>query len=83
MSEVLARAELREQIDRFLRREIEARTLSGWAFDRFYAAEEGQILFEEGAAEQIGEVLDELMFSDSPPFELDDEHARALQQRLL
>lgn len=48
----------------------DARQLAGWAFDQFYAEEEGSIEYEPGFRRAIGAVLDDLMFADDPQFRL-------------
>jgi len=57
-------------------------SLAGWAFDQFYAEEEGTIEFEPGYRHAIGAVLDELMFADEPRFSLSAERLRALADEL-
>lgn len=44
--------------------------LAAWAFDQFYAEEEGALSFEPGYQRVIGSVLDDLMFSDQSGFQL-------------
>ncbi len=57
-------------------------SLARWAFDQFYAEEEGTIEFEPGYRHAIGAVLDELMFADEPRFALSEEALQALVGRL-
>ena len=82
MSAVLTRIDLREQIDRFLAGTLSDRALAAWAFDQFYAGDAGTLAYEEGFEDVIDAALDELMWIDSVPFQLDAASARALQQRL-
>lgn len=44
--------------------------IAGWAFDQFYAEEEGTVEFEPGYRRLISATLDDLMFSDQPDFQL-------------
>lgn len=82
MSTILTRGDLRREIERFRQGELGAQVLAAWAFDQFYAAEEERIAYEAGYEATIGAVLDELMWSDSPPFELDHAQAQSLLDRL-
>lgn len=56
--------------------------LTGWAFDRFYAIEQGEDEVEEADAEPIGAALDDLMFADDESFALDEADLRRLIARL-
>jgi hypothetical protein len=82
MTTVLTRDEVRNQIERFIRGELRGELLAAWAFDQIYAEEEGGVEFEPGYAVAIDAILDELIFGDSPPFLLDEAHARRLIQQL-
>ncbi|HEX6289355.1 MAG TPA: hypothetical protein VFZ66_09205 [Herpetosiphonaceae bacterium] len=68
--ERLTRQQLIEQLRAAATGEIEIHTLSSWAFDQFYAEEEGTVEFEPGYRRAIGAVLDDLMFGDQPGFYL-------------
>lgn len=59
-----------------------AESLAHWAFDQFYAEEQGTVEFEPGYRRAIGVVLDELMFADEPQFRLNRDHLRALADSL-
>jgi hypothetical protein len=55
------------------------RTLPAWAFEQFYAAEEGSIAWEPGYRRVISTVLDDLMFADDAAFALvEDDVARLI-----
>ena len=82
MNGELTRAEVRRQIERFIRGEITSGALAKWAFDQFYAYEEDRLSYEAGYEDAIDDVLDELMFIDTPEFELDADAARQLQHDL-
>ncbi len=82
MNGELTRAEVRRQIERFIRGEITPGALAKWAFDQFYAYEEDRLTYEAGYEDAIDDVLDELMFIDTPEFELDEATARELQAAL-
>ncbi len=82
MNEALTRAEIGEQIDQFVTGRLTARQLAAWAFDHFYQAEEGALIYEVGYEDLIEDVLDALMWGDSPPFVLDVTQAQGLQDRL-
>lgn len=58
------------------------RQLPAWAFDQFYAAEEGRLQFESGYRSVIGAVLDDLMFGDEAAFALTTEDVEQLVHRL-
>ncbi len=82
MSMELSRAALVAEIERYLQGSLSGRALAAWAFDQFYAEAEGRLAYEPGHQAIIDDVLDELMWGDSPPFSLEFEAARSLQQRL-
>ncbi len=46
------------------------RALPAWAFEQFYAAEEGRIGLEPGYRRAISTALDDLMFADDATFAL-------------
>lgn len=82
MNEALTRAAVREQIDLFVAGRLTAGQLATWAFDHFYQVAEGELSYEAGHEDLIEDVLDELMWGDSPPFVLDLPQARDLRERL-
>ena len=56
--------------------------LASWAFDQFYAEEEGSISFEPGYRRVIGATLDDMMFSDQPGFALSADDLAQMIDRL-
>jgi hypothetical protein len=56
--------------------------LAKWAFDRFYAIEQGEETVDVSDGDLIAAVLDELMFADEKSFALDDADLRRLIARL-
>jgi len=81
--ETLTRQQVVEQLRAAANGTIEAQTLSGWAFDQFYAEEEGTVEFEPGYGRAIGTVLDDLMFGDQPGFYLTSAELNQMVERLL
>ena len=75
-SAVIARLE-----DRLVGR-IDDRELAAWAFDSYYALEQGTLTVDPGEVEPIADVLDDLMFADDPSFALDEADLRRLIARL-
>ncbi len=82
MTAVLTREELKRAIERFTAGRLAIPSLAAWAFDQFYAAEEEELSYEAGFEETIAGVLDELMWSDSPPFGLTVDDAARLREYL-
>jgi hypothetical protein len=80
--ETLTRQQVIEQLRSALDGTIEAHTLSQWAFDQFYAQEEGMVEFEPGYRRAIGAVLDDLMFGDQPGFYLSAAELNQMIQHL-
>lgn len=76
----LTRQQLIERIESSDGSDLDA--LARWAFDQFYAEEEGSVDFEPGYRHAIGAVLDELMFADEPSFRLGRGTLRALADGL-
>jgi hypothetical protein len=70
------------KINERLRGQIGDAALATWAFDLFYAIEQGEEEVEAGDNDLIAEALDELMFADEKPFALDDADLRRLIARL-
>ena len=58
------------------------RQLPGWAFDQFYAEEEGNAQFEQDYRIIIGSVLDDLMFGDEAAFALTKDDVERLIRKL-
>ncbi len=58
------------------------RQLPGWAFDHFYAEEEGTLEFESGYRLIISSVLDDLMFGDEAAFALTTDDVERLIGKL-
>lgn len=79
---LITRAAVIHQIEACLAGVLSDKALAAWAFDRFYAEELGAEQYEAGAAETISEVLDTLMFGDTPSFRLDQEALRELIAQL-
>ena len=82
MTEVLNRATLRQQLERFAEGRLPAATLAAWAFDQFCDETEELLSYEPGYEELIADVLDKLMWADTTPFVLDQDTARELQRQL-
>jgi len=79
---IVRREDVIRTIEEFLAGRSSAETLAGWAFDRFYAIEQGTEQVDEADAEAIGAALDDLMFADEESFALDDADLRRLIARL-
>lgn len=79
---VLTRAALIERIEARMEGRLSDAALAAWAFDRFYAEEMGEEMYEPGAESAIADALDALMFGDDPGFRLDEEELRALVAQL-
>lgn len=79
---IVRRADLIAKIEEHLAGRAAPDELAGWAFDRFYAIEQGEEEVDEADAEAIGEVLDDLMFADDESFALDEADLRRLIARL-
>lgn len=60
----------------------DAQQLASWAFDQFYAEEEGAIEYEAGFRRVISSVLDDLMFGDAPGFSLSSSDTRRMIEEL-
>jgi hypothetical protein len=58
------------------------RQLPAWAFDQFYAEEEGKVAFEPGYRSVINSVLDDLMFGDETAFALTVDDVERLVHKL-
>jgi hypothetical protein len=79
---VLTRAEVREQIERFVAGSVSGTALAAWAFKQFADEEEELLAYEAGSEESIAEVLDDLIWADASEFALDAAAAQALAERL-
>ncbi|NJN16040.1 MAG: hypothetical protein HC822_07025 [Oscillochloris sp.] len=69
-------------IEQRLSGQISAQALASWAFDRFYAIEEGVEVIAPEDEDVLGAVLDDLMFADEESFALDDTDLRRFIARL-
>jgi hypothetical protein len=74
----LTRQQVIDQLRVALRGELDNRQLAAWAFDQFYAIEEGGVEIEPGYRRMIGSVLDDLMFADQPGMALSSDDLTAL-----
>lgn len=81
--QVLTRQQLIEQLQAAADGKAEPQQLSGWAFDHFYAEEEGIVEFEPGYRRVIAAVLDDLMFGDQPGFYLTATELHQMIQHVL
>ena len=81
--ETLTRQQVIEQLRSVIDGTIEAHALSNWAFDQFYAEEEGTVEFEPGYRRAISAVLDDLMFGDQPGFYLTRPELNQMIQHLV
>ena len=79
---ITTRAAIAERIEACRVGQLTIAALAAWAFDRFYAEELGNEVYEAGAEDLIAAVLDTLMFGDDPEFRLDEEGLRALVAQL-
>lgn len=74
----LTRQEVIDQLRAAIDGNIDSHSLAAWAFDQFYAIEEGTVAIEPGYKRPIGGVLDDLMFADQPEMALTPDDLRAL-----
>ena len=81
--QVLSRRDVIEQLQAATQGQLDALRLAQWAFDQFYAEEEGTVEFEPGYRRAIGAVLDDLMFGDQPGFYLSTAELNHMIQHLL
>lgn len=81
-NKVLTRSAVIAKIEARLAGQLSDAALATWAFDRFYAIELENEVYEEGMEDQIADVLDTLMFDDDPSFQLDEEELRGLITQL-
>jgi hypothetical protein len=78
----LTRQQLIEQLQAAADGKIDPHALSSWAFDHFYAEEEGTVEFEPGYRRVIAAVLDDLIFGDQPGFYLTDVELKQMIQHV-
>lgn len=78
----ILRSDVASKIEARLAGKLGAAALAAWAFDRFYAEELGNEVYEPGAEAELADALDALMFSDDPGFGLDEAELRALIAQL-
>lgn len=79
---MLTRTDLIATIEQHLAGNLSYAALSAWAFDRFYAEDQGEEEFPEDDAELIAEILDDLMFADDEQFALEASELQAMIVRL-
>lgn len=79
---ILLRSAVIEKLEDRLAGQLDASGLAAWAFDSYYAIEQGTTTVEAGDADAIAAVLDDLMFADEPSFALDEADLRRLIARL-
>lgn len=79
---ILTRQQLIDQLHATTAGTQDAQQLARWAFDQFYAEEEGAIEYEAGFRRVISAVLDDLMFGDAPGFSLTASDARRMIEEL-
>lgn len=79
---ILARSAVITRLEERLTGTLDAGGLAAWAFDCYYALEQGQLRVEPADSDPIAEVLDELMFADEPSFALDEADLMRLIARL-
>jgi hypothetical protein len=82
MDQVLTRAAIRGQLERFQAGDLTATRLAAWAFKQFADEEEEMLVYEPDHEDLIADVLDDLMWTDATPFALDMAKAQALVERL-
>lgn len=75
---IVRRDDVIAMIEDYLAGRSSQEQLAGWAFDRFYAIEQGEEEVDEADAEPIGAALDDLMFADDESFALDEADLRRL-----
>lgn len=80
---LLTRQDVIVQLEALEQGTIAAQAVAAWAFDQFYAAEEGKIAFEPGYRRAIGAVLDDLMFGDQPDLIVSAADARQMIEHLV
>ncbi|MEI7772305.1 MAG: hypothetical protein WCI67_20105 [Chloroflexales bacterium] len=66
------------KINARLRGTIGDAALAAWAFDTFYAIDQGEEEVDADGSDAIADALDQLMFADEKPFALDEADLRRL-----
>jgi hypothetical protein len=79
---VLTRQDIIAQLRGTKKGALTAQQLADWAFDQFYAEEEGAVQFEPGYRKVIAVVLDDLMFADTETFNLTADDVERMVQQL-
>jgi hypothetical protein len=79
---ILPRSTVIARLEDRLAGRIDDRELAAWAFDSYYALEQGTLSVDPGDVEPVADVLDDLMFADDPSFALDEADLRRLIARL-
>jgi hypothetical protein len=79
---ILPRSDVIARLEDRLTGQSDDRGLAAWAFDSYYAIEQGTLTVDPADADVIAEVLDDLMFADDPSFALDEADLKRLIARL-
>lgn len=79
---ILTRSDMIARLEDRLAGRSDDRGLAAWAFDSYYAIEQGTLAVDPADADPIAEVLDDLMFADEPSFALDEADLTRLIARL-
>jgi hypothetical protein len=79
---ILARSVVIARLEDRLAGRIDDRGIAAWAFDSYYALEQGELSIDPDDADLIADALDDLMFADDPSFALDEADLRRLIARL-
>ncbi len=79
---ILNRQDLLLQLEDRLAGRISAETIADWALERFYGIEQGTYQVAENDAALISQLLDHMMFADTPSFTLDEAALRQMIARL-
>ena len=69
---IVRRTDVITEIERLIQGHASSAEVAGWAFDRFYAIEQGEEELASEDEEVIAMALDDLMFADDDSFALDD-----------
>ncbi len=79
---ILSRRDVIAKLEDRLAGRIDDRGLAAWAFDSYYAIEQGTLSVAPEDADPIAESLDDLIFADDPSFALGDADLLRLIARL-
>ncbi|HMQ31366.1 MAG TPA: hypothetical protein PKD53_11595 [Chloroflexaceae bacterium] len=79
---ILARRDVIAKLEDRLAGLIDDQGLAAWAFDSYYAIEQGTLSVAPDDADPLAEALDDLMFADEPSFALGEADLRRLIARL-